>query len=171
LKLPSSLVAVVAAPWGGVVAGRHGGRRALLYGLSFMVVGWTALSIHHSTIWFVGFAVILNGIGTAIVFSAVPNLIVEAVPPQRVSEVTGLSQVIRTTFMAIGAQMIAFIFATQTINDPAQGPGTYPAGSAFQMAFLVITLLCILSVFAALALPKRRADVLHETVVQPAGHS
>ncbi|MGL6245255.1 MFS transporter [Pseudomonas sp.] len=171
LKLPSSLVAIVAAPWGGVVAGRHGGRRALLYGLFFLVTGWAALTLHHSTIWFVGFAVILNGIGTAIAFSAVPNLIVEAVPANRVSEVTGLSQVIRTTFMAIGAQMIAFIFATQTISDPAQGPGTYPAGPAFQLAFLTITLLCVLSVFAALALPKRRPDASREAVAQPASHS
>jgi MFS family permease len=171
MKLPSSLVAIFASPWAGVLAGRFGGRKALLCGLSILVVGWAALTVHHSNVWFVGFAIILHGIGTAMAFSAVPNLIVEAVPPQRVSEVTGLSQVIRTTFMAIGAQMIAFILATQTISDPAQGPGTYPAGSAFQLAFLVITVLCIFSMFAAMALPKRGANGAREAAVQPAINS
>ncbi|WP_160108160.1 MFS transporter [Pseudomonas izuensis] len=154
IKLPSSLVAIVASPWGGYISGRHGARRAMLYAMCFMISGWAALTIHHSTIWFVVLAVMANGIGAAIAFSAIPNLIVEVAPAQRISEITGLTQVIRTTFMAVGAQMVAFIFGAYSITS-SEHPGTFPNEQAYTTVFGIITLLSMACLLVCLALPRR----------------
>ncbi|MCE4071511.1 MULTISPECIES: MFS transporter [Pseudomonas] len=154
IKLPSSLVAIIASPWAGAVCGKRGARQALLYAMLFLTIGWSILTLHHSTIWIVTLAVMLNGIGTAIAFTAVPNLIVEVAPAERVSEVTGLSQVIRTTFMAVGAQVVASIFAAYTVSAPNIS-GNYPSSEAYELVFGGITLLCVLSLLVCLALPRR----------------
>jgi MFS family permease len=158
IKLPSSLVAMVASPWGGYIFGRHGGRRAMLYAMFFLVSGWAALTIHHSTIWFVVLAVMTNGIGTAIAFSAIPNLIVEVAPAHRISEITGLTQVVRTTFMAVGAQIVAFIFGAYTITS-SEHPGTFPNEQAYTTVFGIITLLCVACLLVCLLLPRRGTPV------------
>ncbi|MGE0385981.1 MAG: MFS transporter [Gammaproteobacteria bacterium] len=155
LKLPSNAIAVVAAPFSGFIAGRHGARLALIIGTSLLTAGWGALIFWHHDVWFVVAATTVTGFGMAMCAAAVPNLIVEVAPPDRTSEATGLVQVIRATAMAIGAQVCAILLATSTVSDPAQGPGTYPSLAAYELTLTYITLTSALALAAALALPRR----------------
>lgn len=155
LKLPSSLVAVFASPWAGSIAGRHGARRAMLIALTFMCVGWTTLTFHHDSFWFIALIVAINGIGAAMAFSAIPNLIAEEAPKERISEINGLTQVIRMTFMAIGAQLYSMIFAAHRVPDSLNPGSSYLNADAFNVSFAVITLFCVLAWGAAALLPRR----------------
>ena len=65
---------------------------------------------------------------------------------------------IRTTFTAVGAQVVAFALATSTVSDPARGPGSYPSASAYFLTFAWITVSSLLMVLATFALPRRRND-------------
>ncbi|WP_075790866.1 MFS transporter [Massilia putida] len=155
VKLPSALVAAVAAPWGGTLAGRSGARRAMLAGSGILTAGWAALALYHGTVWMVALGTVVTGFGIAVAFSAIINLIVEVAPPARTSELTGLTQVVRVVSMAIGAQLITVALASSTVVNPALGPGRYPDAPAFQLAFYLITGLSALAFLAALLLPAR----------------
>ena len=159
LKLPSSLVAVVASPLAGSISGRHGARRAMLIGLMFLTFGWAALTLQHDNFWFIAGIVAFNGIGTAMAFSAIPNLIAEQAPPDRISEINGLTQVVRMTCMAVGAQLFSMIFAAHRVVDPLNPAATYLTAAGFNTAFAAITLLCILAWATALLLPQRRVPL------------
>lgn len=170
LKLPSSAVAVFASPWAGSIAGRHGARRAMLIALAFMCVGWTALTLQHGNFWFIAAIVAVNGIGAAMAFSAIPNLIAEVAPKDQVSAINGLTQVVRMTFMAIGAQLYSMIFAAHRLPDPLNPGTSYLSADTFNLAFGLITLFCVLAWGAAILLPRRSVSqtVSSSVAVEPA---
>jgi EmrB/QacA subfamily drug resistance transporter len=159
LKLPSSLVAVFASPLAGTISGRHGARRAMLIALTFLTIGWTALTLQHGNFWFIAVIVAVNGIGTAMAFSAIPNLIAEEAPQDRISEINGLTQVVRMTFMAIGAQLYSMIFAAHRVVDPLNPGASYLNAEGFNLAFGVITFFCVLALGVATLLPRRRVPM------------
>jgi MFS family permease len=156
VKIPSNVIALMGAPWSGWIAARQGARAAALYGAALMIIGWIGLTLHHSAIWFIVVVTLVTQLGMSVVYAAVPNLIIEAAPQDRTSEATGLLQVSRAIFGAIGAQMATFLLATSTISDPTHGPGKYPSESAFTLTMIVITGTCIAGFLITLLLPRRR---------------
>jgi MFS family permease len=158
LKFPSLALSMVASPWSGSIAGTHGARRAMLIGAVLVALGWVGMTANHSTIPLLVTMLFLISFGGAMVYAAMPNLLVEAVPAERTSEAIGLLHVIRTTFTAVGAQVVAFALATSTVSDPARGLGSYPSASAYFVTFAGITVSSLLVVLVTFALPRRRID-------------
>jgi MFS family permease len=156
LKLPSNILATVAAPWSGFIAARHGARQALLVGIALVTTGWIAIAIYHGSIAFLASMIIFVGFGGAMMYAAMPNLIVEIVPADRISEATGLQQVVRATATAIGAQVVTLLLATSTVADPSRGAGVFPSAAAYSLALLFITSTSVACLLATLALPKRK---------------
>lgn len=156
VKLPSNFAGLIGAPWSGRIASRRGARRAALVGVSIILAGWATMTAYHGSVWFVGVMTLIVSLGGAMVFAAVPNLIIEASPQERTSEATGLAQVVRSTFTAVGAQMAIFLLASSTVADPAQGPGVFPAPAAYVLTFAAITVTAVVALLAALALPRRK---------------
>ena len=155
LKLPSNFMGLVGAPWSGRIAAGHGARRAALWGSIIICSGWVGLSAWHGTAWLlVGWAMLIT-LGGAMLFAAVPNLVVEVAPPERTSEITGLSQVVRTVGTAIGTQVASMLLAVSTASSPSHGAGVYPSGHAYLLTFIVITASAAACVLAAWALPAR----------------
>jgi EmrB/QacA subfamily drug resistance transporter len=159
LKLPSNVLATVAAPWSGYIAAKRGARQALLLGIALVTVGWMAITAYHGSIWFLAPMIIFVGFGGAMMYAAMPNLIVEIVPGDRIGETTGLQQVVRATATAIGAQVVTFLLATSTVSDPSQG-GVYPSSAAYMLALLFITSTAVACLLVTLALPRHRPDEL-----------
>jgi uncharacterized membrane protein len=87
--------------------------------------------------------------------AAVPNLIVEAAPEGRTSEATGLAQIARKIFMAIGAQVIAILLASSTVRE---GTGVFPNEQAYGMTYTAIAVLCAIGFLLSFRLPSRRAS-------------
>lgn len=164
LKFPSLAMSVVAAPWSGSIAGRHGARRAMLVGAVLVALGWMGMTAYHSAIWLIVAMLFLISFGGAMMYAAMPNLLIESVPADRTSEAIGLLHVMRTTFTAIGAQIAAFTLASSTVSDAARGPGSYPAASAYLLTFFLITAVAWLTLLVTLALPRRESE---EAVAAP----
>ena len=153
--LPSQLVGLVASPLSGKVAEHRGARIALLLGAAMVSIAWASIAMAHTNLWFVVCAIVLSAFGFSTVYAAIPNLIVEAVPPERTSEATGISSVIRATFMAVGAQMVSVLLASSTIDDPARATVKYSTDAAFTLGFVYIAAASILCLLLAWFLPKR----------------
>ncbi len=99
--------------------------------------------------------IVLQGIGMAAAYAVTPMLIVEVAPPERTSEVTGMSSVLRYVFNAVGSQVIAVLLGHAAVSNPAAGPGSYPSPSAYAMTLTVISLLCVCGIGVTWALPRR----------------
>ena len=74
--------------------------------------------------------VISVGIGLA--FAAMPNLIVEAVPPQQTGEATGFNALVRSVGASLGSQVSAAILAGSVVAATV-----LPTDGGFTAAFLV----------------------------------
>jgi MFS family permease len=154
---PSLILAVVVGPGCGILAARHGARVPALIACAVILAAWGGLVVGHAALpWVVAMA-LLQGVGVATAYAAAPMLIVEAAPPARTSEATGVSSVVRHLFNAIGSQVVAVLLATATVPDPLGGPARYPAPSAFELVFALISALSVLALIASLALPRRGA--------------
>lgn len=155
MLLPSNLLGLVASPLSGRLAGRYGARRALLIGAALLVAGWSAMLFGHVSLVFSGLLIAVAAFGFAMAYAAIPNLLIEAVAERHTSEVTGISSVVRATFMAIGSQVIGVMLGTMTVSSP-QGDLQLPGVTAFQAVFGYIVLTSLLCLALAWSLPARR---------------
>ena len=152
-KLPSNLSSTFAGPLGGWLAGRGGGRIALIVGGLITTTGWL--------LWFVvdidGFAIVVAQLivisfGATMLFSVAPTIIAQASPPERISEISGMLTVIRQLFLGIGAQMVTTLLAVDVVR---RGDEIYPSPFAYDLTVTVIVGICIVAILVAFALPRQ----------------
>jgi MFS family permease len=152
-KLPSNLSSTFAGPLGGWLAGRGGGRIALIVGGLITTAGWL--------LWFIveidGFAIvvaqlIIISFGATMLFSVAPTIIAQASPPERISEISGMLTVIRQLFLGIGAQMVTTLLAVDVVR---RGDEIYPSPFAYDLTVTVIVGICLVAILVAFALPRQ----------------
>jgi MFS family permease len=157
LFVPFIVVNIVGGPLSGRLAARYGGRVPALMGMCLTAIGWTALALEHSSLWFAMAMAYTQCLGIAMLFAALPNLVVEDAPSDRTSEATGVLSVIRQVAASIGTQVIGYTLATSTVVDRAGGVAKYPTDAAFTLTMAFVAGVCVASVLVASMLPKRRS--------------
>ena len=156
--LPPNLVSIIAGPLSGGLAHRLDARRALIYASIPIIGAWLAIALWHDRLWFVTGVLVVGQLGLFGAYTAIANLIVEAVPEARTSEATGLMAVFRATFMAVGAQVISLLLAGSTVPSPSGG-ASLPAPEAYLAGFGYITATGLATLLLALSIPRRRRMV------------
>ena len=162
---PPMALAMFVGPSCGALAARFGARVPALLACGLQLLGWGGIAVQHDSLPFVAAMVVMQGIGMAMAYAAAPMLIVEVAPPDRTSEVTGVSSVIRYVFNAVGSQVIALMLASAVVSDSAHGPGRYPAPSAFALTLAVVAGLCVLSLIVTACLPVRVRSSVRDVAV------
>jgi MFS family permease len=152
---PPMVLAMFVGPGCGALAARHGARSPALWACALLLAGWGGIALNHASLAFLAAMIVLKGIGMSAAYAVTPMLIVEVAPPERTSEVTGMSSVVRYVFNAVGSQVVAVLLGHATVSNPAMGPGSYPAPAAFELTLTVITLLCVAGIGVTWALPRR----------------
>jgi hypothetical protein len=112
------------------------------------------------------------GTGFSVTYAGLPNLIVEAAPAERTSEATGVAAIMRAVFMAIGAQVVMIILATDTIHDSAAGT-QYPTAKAFTTLFAYVAVccsLCLIGAYAAVTSKSSSRDADRRAAQTPPAH-
>ncbi len=120
------------APLAGVYSDRIGSRPLMATGLALQAIalGWLALvsapDVAYSSL-IVPFA--LAGIGMALVFAPVSNMILSSVRPSEEGKASGASSAIREVGGALGVAVLASVFARQGDTLTGQGfvDGLVPA--------------------------------------------
>ena len=104
----------------------------------------------------------LLGIGIGLAFSALGNLIVQAVPPTQTGVASGMNTVMRTLGGALGGQLSA----TFIVDNQAHG---LPAVTGFTDTFRMATAFLVVCVLAGMLVPTLSGAVrpakLERTVV------
>jgi MFS family permease len=130
----------------GRVARRYGSKLALLAGSGITAAAFGLLAFQHGHPYDMLISAALLGIGIGLAFSALGNLIVQAVPPHQTGVASGMNTVMRTLGGALGGQ----IAATFIVNNTAHG---MPTVTGFTETFLMATGFLILCVLAGLLIP------------------
>jgi EmrB/QacA subfamily drug resistance transporter len=154
--LPAALVMSVMGTIAGRVARRFGSKLAVIVGSAVTAVafGWLAVAHAHPYDMLISAALLGTGVGLA--FSALGNLIVEAVTQEQTGVATGMNTVMRTLGGALGGQIVATFLA----NNVSHG---LPTVTGFTESFTLEAAFLVVAVLAGLLVPAARHE--HRSVV------
>jgi MFS family permease len=133
----------------GSFATRFGSKVPLVVGSAFSALGMLFLTVAHDSEWnfYVGMALVGLGIGFA--FSAMSNLVVEAVPPSQTGVATGMNANVRTIGGAIGSQIVASVIAGTIVGS------ALPTEHGYELSFIVLAVALVAAGVAAALVPSR----------------
>jgi EmrB/QacA subfamily drug resistance transporter len=146
--LPSTLGMLIFSPLAGRLSSTVGSRVPLLVGTLATMLSFVLLAFAHAQRWEVYVAAALMGIGIGFAFSAMANLIVEAVRPEETGVATGMNTVTRSIGGSIGGQIGASILAANLLADG------FPSEHGFTLAFTLAAGALLIGLLCALAVPR-----------------
>ena len=130
--LPMSGAMLVAGILTGRLTTRFGSKVPLVAGSALSAIGMFFLSIEHGSEWNFYAAMLMVGLGIGFAFSAMSNLVVEAVPPGQTGVATGMNANVRTIGGSIGSQIVATVIAAGVVA------GALPHERGYVVAFVVM---------------------------------
>src|SRR5204863_9460099 len=152
--LPWTAMPILIAPIAGLLSDRIGGRPIMATGLALQATGlaWIGAilttTLPYSSI-VIPFA--LSGIGMAMYFAPVANVVLSSVKPEEEGQASGANNAIRELGGVFGVAVLATIFSSY---------GGYESGQAFvdglNPAVWVGAVIVALGAVAALLVPRRR---------------
>jgi MFS family permease len=148
LLLPGSLVMLFAGPVSGSLGARFGSKFPLALGCVLAAAGLGVLSFEHGSEGVVLAWAIVMFAGIGLAFSAMPNLIVQAVPPTQTGEAIGFNALVRSVGASLGTQISAAVLAGSAVAG-----SSLPADSGYETAFLLSGGVALLAGLVALAIP------------------
>jgi len=152
--LPWTVAPIFIAPLAGAFSDRIGGRPLMAAGLGLQAValGWMA-AVTTPTVAYGSLVppFIIAGVGMALFFAPVANVVLSAVRPEEEGQASGANNAIRELGGVFGVAVLASIFASY---------GGYASGQAFvdgiRPALWVGAAVVGAGALAALAIPRRR---------------
>jgi MFS family permease len=131
----------------GRVAARIGSKFAVLIGSVISCSGYAMLALAHSHPWEIYVVGSLLGVGMGLAFSAMSNLIVQAVPASQTGVASGMNANIRTIGGAVGAAVMSSIVTSKLLHNGL------PAESGYTNGFLFVAIVTLFAIIAALFIP------------------
>jgi EmrB/QacA subfamily drug resistance transporter len=165
--LPWTAMPIFIAPIAGALSDRISGPRIMGVGLALQAVGlaWIA-TVSTPTVPYADLVApfILSGVGMALFFAPVANVILSSVRPQEEGQASGANNAIRELGGVFGVAVLASIFASY---------GGYGSGASFvdgmQPAVWIGAILVAVGAVAALAIPRaRRKAAVEKVEAEPA---
>lgn len=156
--LPWTGAPMIVSPIAGKLADRYGNRPFMAAGLFLQAVGFVWLAaVADAQVGYLsmGGALCVAGIGIALVFPTVSSEIVASVPSEEVGIASGTNSAVRELGGVFGVAVLAAVFTR---------PGVYTSPAifvdGFRAALWVAAALSVAGVVAALAVVRRRGDVV-----------
>ena len=153
--LPATAAMIVVGMAIGPITAAVGSKVPLVAGGFVGGGAFAFLALAHTHVWQVYVALALAGVGMGLAFSAMTNLIVEAVPSTQTGVATGMNANIRTVGGAIGSQVVVSIITSGIVA------GALPQERGYVLSFIVMALGMIGAGLAAMVVPSavRRARI------------
>jgi len=150
--LPSALAMALMGAVAGPISHRYGSKLAFVAGgvLSAVAFGYAALEHRHP--YDMVITATLLGLGIGLSFSALGNLIIQAVPPGQTGVASGMNTVMRLLGGALGGQISASLIAANTASDGL------PTITGFTNTYVMATVFLVVCVLAGSLIPNLRTD-------------
>jgi MFS family permease len=133
----------------GVLGSRMGNKVPLTLGALTTAAGLVLMGLIHGSEGPVVLFNVLASIGIGLAYAAMPNLIVDAVPPQQTGEATGFNAVVRSIGSSLGSQVTAAILAGSVLSATH-----LPSDDAYTTAFLVSGAVAVVAAVVAGFIPR-----------------
>jgi MFS family permease len=147
IVLPMSVAMFAFGSWSGPLANRFGAKRVLIAGSVLSIPAFAIMAFAHQHIWQIAVAMVLLGAGFGLAFSAMSNIIVDAVPSHQTCVASGMNANIRTIGGSIGAAVMASIVTS------GAAPSGLPAESGYTAGFAMLAGALVLASAAGLLIP------------------
>jgi MFS family permease len=153
--LPATVAMILVGLAIGPITAAMGSKIPLVVGGLIGGFAFAFLAVAHSAEWQVYVALALAGLGMGLAFSAMTNLIVQAVPATQTGVATGMNANIRTVGGAIGSQVVVSVITSGVVV------GALPHESGYVLSFLVMSAGLTAAGLAAVIVPSagRRAGL------------
>ena len=165
--LPLTVTMFVFGLLSGKIAARVGSKSAVIAGSVASTASYLILAFAHSHAWEIYTASTILGIGLGLAFSAMSNLIVQAVPSAQTGIASGMNANIRTIGGAVGAGIMSSIVTSRLLGSGLPAQSGYTMGFAFLAAVTVVATIAALFVPTASPLPSGE-DLEHKMHVEHA---
>ena len=150
LMLPMLIAMAAAGSLSGPLSTRLPGKAQLVIGAALVALACASIAVAHDAPWQVSAAGAVFGLGLGVSFSAMINLIVQAVPPSQTGAASGMNTNVRTIGASIGTAVVASI-----VTSDVQ-PSGLPYESGYTNAFWLMTGLAATAVVLSLLVPVTR---------------
>jgi MFS family permease len=139
-----------------------GSKAVLVAGSLFSAAGYGLLVLNHEDSWAVYVSAGVLGIGIALGFASLANLIIGAVPPEQTGVATGMNTNLRNIGAALGSGAATSLVLSRML------PNGYPEPGGYVLAFAASAIAMVVAAFAALTIPDRRREPIAEHQAHPA---
>ncbi|OIJ64747.1 MFS transporter [Streptomyces mangrovisoli] len=148
--LPGSLIALVAAPVGGILVRRISARTTLAISGLLGAAGFAWLAFGHGSSASVICAGLFTGAAIAFGYAAMPALIAASVPVQQTGIANGINSISRSLGSAIASAVVTSLLASRTISGLPAGI-ELPQESQFTLSFAIALAVMVLTAAVAVA--------------------
>ena len=159
--VPVGVATVIFGFVAGRLAPRIGVRLPFLLGALFIGAGLALTAGYHAYPWQLILFNCLIGVGEGLSLSAIPNLVVGAVPPEKQGAMASMVTVPQTIFTSVASQ-VYFVILGQHIGKVVGGSVIY-TNRGFVIVFLLAAAISVASFCVGLAIPHGRPRHLQES--------
>jgi EmrB/QacA subfamily drug resistance transporter len=152
IVLPMTVSMFIFGALSGRLSGLFSAKAVLVTGSAISVIPFAILAFAHSSISMIVVAVVIMGAGFGLAFSAMSNLIVDAVPSHQTGVASGMNANIRTIGGSIGAAVMASV-----VTAGASSNGL-PKEAGYTNGFAMVGVALVIGTFAGLLIPKLRGE-------------
>lgn len=170
--LPGGLMMLFISPFAARVIDKYGAKLTLIVGCAIIALGFGLRIFAYQTIWLVMFGATVGGVGSAIAYSAMPKLILQATVPEEKAAANGLNALARYLGNALASAAGAGLQATLVITA---GGVIYPSLASYNLIFAASAAAAVLAAICASFVPKREElshgpgdDLSHRAGKEPA---
>ncbi len=150
--LPLTVAMFVFGLLSGRIAANIGSKAAVIIGSIASCGAYLMLAYASSQAWEIYTASTLLGVGLGLAFSAMSNLIVQAVSPAQTGVASGMNANVRTIGGAVGAAVMSSIVASKLLSSG------YPAASGYTRGFAFLAVMTLIAAVAAVFIPTASTD-------------
>ncbi|WP_086829184.1 MFS transporter [Streptomyces sp. NRRL B-24572] len=151
--LPGGLAMVALSPLSARISAAYGPRTALAVAAVVMALGYVVRFFTSHSLWLIVAGATVVSCGTAIAYSALPVLVIRAVPVSETASANGLNTLMRSVGQACCSAVVTAVLARVTFVADGR---TAPTLHAYLLIFLIAGGAALAALVAGLLLPSDR---------------
>ncbi|WP_078908680.1 MFS transporter [Streptomyces vietnamensis] len=151
--LPGGLAMVALSPLSARISAAYGPRTALAVAAVVMALGYVVRFFTSHSLWLIVAGATVVSCGTAIAYSALPVLVMRAVPVSETASANGLNTLMRSVGQACCSAVVTAVLARATFVADGR---TAPTLHAYLLIFLIAGGAALAALAAGLLLPSDR---------------
>ncbi|MFF9851454.1 MFS transporter [Streptomyces litmocidini] len=151
--LPGGLAMVALSPLSARISASYGPRTALAVAAVVMTLGYVVRFFTSHSLWLIVSGATVVACGTALAYSALPALVMRAVPVSETASANGLNTLMRSVGQACCSAVVTAVLACVTFVADGR---TAPTLHAYLLIFLIAAGAALAALVATLLLPSDR---------------